>query len=103
MKESDYINTWTTSTGELRLVPLDQSGGFYVRPGIYELKGAHAIRDGVNFTVHSAGAESVTLLLFHREGDIPYAQIPFPDQYRIGQVWSMIVFGLDNWIFTPEP
>ena len=89
------INTWTTSTGELRLVPLDQSGGFYVRPGIYELKGAHAIRGGVNFTVHSAGAESVTLLLFHREGDIPYAQIPFPDQYRIGQVWSMIVFGLD--------
>ena len=25
----------------------------------------------------------------------PYARIPFPEKYRIGHVFSMIVFGLD--------
>ena len=93
--DPDFIDTWSTSTGELRLVPMDYSAGFFVRPGIYELKGAHAIRGGVNFTIHSAGATEITLLLFHRGEREPYARIPFPKQYRIGKVWAMIVFDLD--------
>ena len=93
--DQDFNTTWSTAAGELRLVPMDKSGGFSVRPGIYELRGSMALRGGVNFTVHSAGATAVTLVLFHREEDEPYARIPFPDHYRIGDVWAMIVFGLD--------
>ena len=94
-KDSDFPDTWSTSAGELRLVPMDQSAGFSVRPGIYDLKGANVIRGGVNFTVHSSGGKSITLLLFHRGQTTPYARVPFPEKYRIGRVWSMIVFGLD--------
>ena len=92
---TNFTDTWSTSVGELRLIPMDNSAGFSVRPGIYELKGAHAIRGGVNFTVHSAKATEITLLLFHRGTYEPFARIPFPEQYRIGQVWAMIVFNLD--------
>ena len=93
--DPNFIDTWSTSAGELKLVPMDNSAGFSVRPGIYELKGAHAIRGGVSFTVQSAGATEITLLLFHRGAHEPFARIPFPEQYRIGQVWAMIVFDLD--------
>lgn len=75
--------------------PMDEISGFQVRPGFYELNGAMAIPGGVNFTVHSTGAVSCELLLFHRAENTPYAAIPFPEHYRIGDVYSMIVFGLD--------
>ena len=94
-KDSDFLDIWSTPAGDLRLVPMDKAAGFSVRPGIYELRGAMAIRGGVNFTVQSAGATAVTLLLFRREENKPYAEIPFPEHYRIGNVWAMIVFGLD--------
>lgn len=35
------------------------------------------------------------LLLFHRKEPEPYAVIPFPENCRIGDVFSMMVFGLD--------
>ena len=78
-RDPGFLDTWSTAAGDLRLVPLDQSGGFSVRPGIYELRGSMAIRGGVNFTVHSFGATAVTLVLFHREENEPYARIPFPE------------------------
>ena len=77
------------------MVPVDEIDGFQVRPGIYELNGATAIPGGVNFTVYSLGAFSCELLLFHRMEFVPYAVLKFPDSYRIGNVYSMIVFGLD--------
>ncbi|MCI8869174.1 MAG: glycogen debranching protein GlgX [Lawsonibacter sp.] len=74
---------------------MDEVDGFAIRPGFYETNGATAIPGGVNFTVHSRGATSITLLLFHRTEDVPYARIPFPPHYRIGNVYSMIVFRLN--------
>lgn len=74
---------------------MDKISGFEVRPGIYEVNGATAIPCGVNFTVHSFHATSCELLLFRRMEDEPYAVIPFPENYRIGKVYSMIVFGLN--------
>ena len=79
----------------IHLVPLDHIAGFDVRPGFYDINGATAIPGGVNFTVHSRGATSVELLLFHREQDEPFAVLPFPEHYRIGNVYSMIVFKLN--------
>lgn len=79
----------------IHMVPMDVIAGFEVRPGMYELNGAMAIPVGVNFTVHSCGATSCELLLFHREEDEPYAVLQFPEHYRVGKVYSMIVFGLN--------
>ena len=79
----------------IHLVPLDHIAGFDVRPGFYDSNGATAIPGGVNFTVHSHGASSIELLLFHREQDEPFAVLPFPPHYRIGNVYSMIVFKLN--------
>ena len=72
-----------------------QIAGFRVRPGYYEMNGATAMSDGVNFTVFSNKATSVTLNLFHRAEVKPFARIPFPKEYKIGKVWSMFVFGLN--------
>lgn len=75
--------------------PLDQIAGYDVRPGIYEVNGATAIPGGVNFTVYSNNATSCELLLFHRKENVPYAVLKFPENYKIGKVYSMVVFGLD--------
>ena len=78
----------------IHLVPMDVVSGFSVRPGFYEINGATAIPGGVNFTVYSHGATAIDLVLFHRGDKEPYAVIPFPPRYRIGNVYSMIVFRL---------
>ena len=77
------------------MVPMDVINGFEVRPGMYEVNGATAIPCGVNFTVYSYGATSCELLLYKRMEQEPYAVIPFPESYKIGKVYSMIVFGLN--------
>lgn len=76
------------------LIPIDTIGGYQVRPGLYEMNGATAIPGGVNFTIHSNQATGCELLLFHRKEREPYTVIPFPENYKIGNVYSMIVFGL---------
>jgi len=78
----------------VNLVPLDKIAGYDVRPGFYGVNGATAIPCGVNFTVHSQQATSCELLLFHRNQEKPFAVIPFPEHYRIGNVYSMIVFDI---------
>lgn len=75
--------------------PMDHIAGFDVRPGLYSMNGATAIPGGVNFTVHSNNATSCELLLFRRQESEPYARLKFPDHYKIGNVYSMIVFKLD--------
>ena len=79
----------------IHLVPLDHVAGFDIRPGFYEAHGATAIPGGVNFTVYSHGATRIELLLFHRTAEEPFAVLPFPEHYRIGNVYSMIVFKLN--------
>ena len=74
--------------------PLDVISGFQVRPGFYELNGATAMPNGVNFTLVSRSATACELLLFHRQGREPYVRIAIPESYRAGSVWSIFVFGL---------
>ena len=78
-----------------QLKPIDTVNGFQIRPGFFREFGAVAIPGGVNFTIHTHGATSCELLLFHRKAEDPYAVIPFPESYRIGFCYSMIVFDLD--------
>lgn len=77
------------------LGPLDWISGFGVRPGLYEVYGASVVPGGVNFTLSTHSATACELLLFARKSPEPYAVIPFPEHYRIGDVFSIIVFGLD--------
>lgn len=86
-------------TEEKHLIPLDKVNGYDVRPGFYGINGATALREGVNFTVCSLEATAVELLLYHRGEKEPYAVLTFPKHYRIGGVYSMIVFGLDIYDF----
>ena len=86
--------SYSSPTGTIHMIPMDEIEGFQVRPGMYGLNGATAIPVGVNFTIHSTGATSCELLLFHRMENTPYAVLKFPEHYRIGNVYSMIVFGL---------
>ena len=78
-----------------QLKPIDTVNGFQIRPGFFREFGAVAIPGGVNFTIHTHGATSCELLVFHRKAEEPYAVIPFPESYRIGFCYSMIVFDLD--------
>ena len=35
------------------------------------------------------------LILFHRKEQEPFVELPFPEHYKVGSTYSMIVFGLD--------
>ncbi|MFI3211969.1 MAG: glycogen debranching protein GlgX [Eubacteriales bacterium] len=80
--------------GDIKLIPLDQLEGFGIRPGFYKINGATSVGVGVNFTIHSNQATACELLLYKNHALEPYAILKFPDHYRIGNVYSMIVFGL---------
>ena len=57
--------------------------------------GATLIPGGVNFSIFSRHATSCTLVLFDKNSPEPMAEIPFPKEFRIGNVYCMVVFGLD--------
>lgn len=92
MNSETFLNTLNQAN---HLRPLDTLEGFPVRPGFYQSNGATAIAGGVNFTVYSHGATSCELLLYHRLEEEPFAVLTFPENYKIGFTYSMIVFGLD--------
>lgn len=85
-KHEDVVNTG--------LLPLDVVEGFKIRPGFFRMYGACVASNGVSFTINSHGATRCTLLLFKPQEPKPYARIPFPDSYRIGDTYSMLVFDI---------
>lgn len=85
-KHEDVVNTG--------MLPLDVVEGFKIRPGFFRMYGACVASNGVSFTINSHGATRCTLLLFKPQASKPYARIPFPDSYRIGDTYSMLVFDI---------
>ena len=85
-KHEDVVNTG--------LLPLDVVEGFKIRPGFFRMYGACVASNGVSFTINSHGATMCTLLLFKPQAPKPYARIPFPDSYRIGDTYSMLVYDI---------
>lgn len=85
-KHEDVVNTG--------LLPLDVVEGFKIRPGFFRMYGACVASNGMSFTINSHGATRCTLLLFKPQAPKPYARIPFPDSYRIGDTYSMLVFDI---------
>src|SRR5206468_1806422 len=57
--------------------------------------GATLVPGGVNFSVFSRFATDCTLVLFEKGEPEPFAEIEFPDEFRIGNVWTMVVFDLN--------
>ena len=49
----------------------------------------------VNFSVYSRYATDCTLVLFHNREEKPFVEIPFFKEFRLGNVFSMIIFDLD--------
>lgn len=58
--------------------------------------GATITDGGVNFSVFSREAKSCTLVLYHHGQQEPFVEIPFPETFRIGNVYAMMVYGLDT-------
>jgi len=75
--------------------PTHQHGNFKLRAGRPLPFGATLVPGGVNFSIFSSVATGCTLVLFERHALKPMAEIPFPSEFRIGNVFAMIVFGLD--------
>lgn len=80
---------------EVSVNPMAEIAGFQVRPGMFDVNGATALSNGVSFTVHTHNGTSCELLLFHRGEEEPYAVLAFPEAYKIGDVYSMIVYDLN--------
>ena len=57
--------------------------------------GATLVPGGVNFSIFSNHATSCSLVLFEKGARIPLAELPFPLEFCIGNVFAMIVFDLD--------
>lgn len=87
-------NVWQKPKRGEALQPLDVIEGFRVRPGFYNRDGAAQAQNGVSFTIHSFGATSCTLLLFHPKEKTPYAKLRYPEAYHIGNTYSMLVFDI---------
>ena len=75
--------------------PTQEYQGFRIRRGRPLPFGTTIVPNGVNFSVFSGSAVSCTLVLFHKHEPAPIVEIEFPQEFRIGDVYSMIVFDLD--------
>lgn len=75
--------------------PTHEHGDYKLRIGKPYPFGATLVPGGVNFAIFSRSAESCTLVLFDKREPVPKAEIPFPPEFRIGHVFTMVVFGLD--------
>src|SRR5687768_4929055 len=75
--------------------PTHEHEGYKLRAGKPFPFGATFVPGGINFSIFSSHAISCTLVLFEKGAPQPTAEIPFPNEFRIGDVFSMIVFGID--------
>lgn len=75
--------------------PTHEHGGFRFRSGDVFPFGATLVPNGVNFSVYSSHATSCTLVLFRKGERSPLVEIPYPAEFRIGNVYTMVVFDLD--------
>jgi len=78
-----------------RQEPTHQHETFHLRYGHPLPFGASHVPGGVNFSIYSHHATACTLVLFERGATEPMAEIPFPPEFRLGDVFTMIVYDLE--------
>jgi glycogen operon protein len=76
-------------------LPTDEVAGYKIRAGKPLPFGVSHVPNGLNFSIYTSCGTSCTLVLFEKGQPEPFAEIPFPENYRIGDVYSMVVFDLD--------
>ena len=77
------------------MYPTHEHQGLKYRAGHVFPFGASVVEGGVHFSVFSREATGCTLVLYHHGQPEPFAEIPFPNEFRVGNVYSMIVFDLN--------
>src|SRR5262245_39522653 len=75
--------------------PTHEYAGYRLRPGRALPFGATFVPGGVNFSIYSSHATACTLVLFKQGQEQPLVEIPFPREFRIGNVFAMTIFDLD--------
>jgi isoamylase len=75
--------------------PQRSHGAFRLSTGKPLPFGATLVPGGVNFSIFSRRATAATLVLFEKGAAEPLVEIPFPREFRIGDVFSMTVYDLD--------
>ena len=76
--------------------PTNQKGSLKYRIGrVFPFGATLDAGGGVNFSIYSKEATSCTLVLFHHGQNKPFIEIPFPESFRIGNVYTMLVYGID--------
>jgi glycogen operon protein len=78
------------------IYPTHELAGFRFRVGRPLPFGARRVPGGVNFSIFSSAATACTLVLFRRGEKKPMVEIPFPEDFRTGDVYAMTVFGLEE-------
>lgn len=76
-------------------IPTETIQGYRVRPGKPLPFGVSSVPGGLNFSVYTSAGSSCTLVLFSRSEHKPLAEIRVPDHYRLGDVYSIVVYDLD--------
>jgi glycogen operon protein len=76
-------------------LPTDTISGFRIRPGRPLPFGVSSVPGGLNFSVYTSAGTSCALVLFSRSEEVPLGEIRIPDHYRIGDVYSIVVYDLD--------
>ena len=77
------------------LFPTHEYKGLKLRTGRPYPFGATVMGNAVNFSVYSRYATACTLVLFHNHEPEPFIEIPFLKEFKMGNVFSMMVFDLD--------
>jgi glycogen operon protein len=77
------------------LFPTHEYKGLKLRAGRPYPFGAMVVGNMVNFSVYSRYATECTLVLFHNHEEEPFIEIPFFKEFRLGNVFSMIIYDLD--------
>ena len=77
------------------LFPTHEYKGLKLRTGRPYPFGATVMGNAVNFSVYSRYATDCTLVLFHNHEPEPFVEIPFQKEFKMGNVFSMMVFDLD--------
>ena len=76
--------------------PTNKIGALKYRIGRVLPFGATIVGKGVNFSIFSKHAKSCTLVLYHEGHKKPFIEIAIPEEFRIGDVYAIMVFGLNT-------
>ncbi|MCR5452595.1 MAG: glycogen debranching protein GlgX [Lachnospiraceae bacterium] len=80
---------------QIDMFPTNKTGELEYRAGRVFPFGTTILEDAVNFSIYSKEATSCTLVLYHKGDKEPFAEIEFEDAFKIGDVYTMMVFGID--------